>query len=113
MHNKLVAVATFLAGGVLVGGITFAGVAHGASTNAGTTSTGQSDTQYTAKHAWAQSVPVASGTTTTPLSVPSGERITITSAISSFGGNVSTFCTVATTRRGERFLLAERYDRWL
>ena len=94
---KVAAVGAFLAGGVLVGGVTLAmGVAHGASTTgtALTTSTGQSDAQYTAKHAWAQSVPVTAGTTTTPLSVPSGERITITSAISSFGGNVSTFCTI-------------------
>jgi hypothetical protein len=71
------ALGAFLAGGVLVGGITFAGVAHGAST-AASTSTGQSDAQYIAKHAWVQSIPSSTSTT---LTVPAGDRLTITDAL--------------------------------
>jgi hypothetical protein len=75
-HPKLAALGGFLVGGVLVGGITFAGVAHGAGT---TTPTALSDAQYTAKHAWAQSIPAS---TSTALSVPAGNRLTITDALS-------------------------------
>jgi hypothetical protein len=95
-NPKLAAAATFLAGGVLVGGITLAmGVAHGAgtgalTTNAGTTSAGESSAQYTAKHAWAQ---VVNGSAT--LSIPSGDRLTIT-----FVGGSSAECTVITVVNG-------------
>jgi hypothetical protein len=88
-------VGAFIAGGVLVGGIAFAGVAHGAITNSGTTSTGQSDAQYTAKHAWAQSIPTAN--TPTTLSIPTGERLTITDATDE--GDQTT-CTVSATLNG-------------
>ncbi len=76
-HPKVAALGAFLAGGVLVGGIAFAGVAHGAGT-AASTSTGQSDAQYTAKHAWVQSIPASTSTT---LTVPTGSRLTITDAL--------------------------------
>jgi hypothetical protein len=92
------ALGAFLAGGVLVGGITFAGVAHGVGT--GSTSTGQSDAQYTAKHAWVQSAPLSTaGTSTTSLSIPAGERVTITSAIYSFP-NTYVGCSINATVNG-------------
>jgi hypothetical protein len=71
------ALGAFVAGGVLVGVLTFAGVAHGVST-AASTSTGQSDAQYIAKHAWVQSIPASTSTT---LTVPAGDRLTITDAL--------------------------------
>jgi hypothetical protein len=90
------ALGAFLAGGVLVGGVAFAGVAHGASTDAGTTSTGQTDSQYMAKHAWQQSY---TGTGNVALSIPSGQRLTVTAAVTSTGENISE-CTVNVTVNG-------------
>jgi hypothetical protein len=81
MKSKVALLGAFLAGGVLVGGITWEGVAHGAgmaTTSAGTTSVGQSDALYTAKHAWVQSIPANTSTT---LTVPAGDRLTITDAL--------------------------------
>ncbi len=68
------------------------GAAHGVST-AASTSTGQSDAQYTAKHAWAQTI---SGSGATTLSIPSGERLTITFA----NGGAGDQCTVNATLNG-------------
>ena len=91
------AVGSFLAGGVLVGGVAFAGVAHGAGTGAtaALTRAGQSDAQYTAKHAWAQTVSTVAGTTTT-LTIPSGDRLTVTFA----NGGVQMQCTIKATLNG-------------
>jgi hypothetical protein len=93
------ALGAFLAGGVLVGGVAFAGVAHGASTNAGSTSTGGSDAQYTAKHAWAQSVPNNNSAMT--VSVPTGERVTITGAFHDANGIDA--CTLSGSVDGASF----------
>ena len=96
------AVGAFLAGGVLVGGVAFAGVAHGASTAVTTaaTSTGQSDAQYTAKHAWAQIVPTGPSDPITTLSIPSGQRLTITEAMGSATGVTGVGCGITGTLNG-------------
>ena len=88
-NPKLIAASAFLAGGVVVGGITLGtAVAHGAGTpGAGK---GLSDAQYTAKNAWVQSV-----TTSATLSIPSGDRLTITQAD---GGGIE--CTVTASVNG-------------
>ena len=87
----------FLAGGMLVGGITFAGVAHGVGTET-STSTGQSDAQYTAKHAWAQSFTVNGPAQSFTLSIPADNRLTITSDVVGIGDDVS--CTYDTSVNG-------------
>jgi hypothetical protein len=61
---------------------------------AAATSTGQSDAQYTAKHAWAQLV---AGGTTIPLSIPSGDRLTITSVQ---GGDTNGKCFINASLNG-------------
>jgi hypothetical protein len=94
--NPKAAIGAFLAGGVVVGGITFAGVAHGAGTSS--TSTGQSDAQYMAKHAWVQSV-TPNGTVAT-LSIPSGDRLTITSALGGVNGGAFIGCNLYATVNG-------------
>lgn len=90
-HPKAAALGAFLAGGVLVGGITFAGVAHGAGT--GTPGKGLSDAEYTAAYAWGQSIKTSKPTTT--LSIPTGDRLTITNADGGDGN-----CTVTGSVNG-------------
>ncbi len=90
------ALGAFVAGGVLVGGLTFAGVAHGVST-AASTSTGQSDAQYIAKHAWVQSIPASTSTT---LTVPAGDRLTITDALYRNVGDCSLNIVLSGTSHG-------------
>jgi hypothetical protein len=91
-NPKLMAAGAFFAGGVLVGGITLGtAVAHGAGTGAG--GKGQSDAQYTAKNAWAQDGDASS----TALTIPSGDRLTITAAVSFNGG---TTCQINATVNG-------------
>jgi hypothetical protein len=82
-HPKAAALGGLLTGSVLVGAVTLGmGVAHGA-TNGGSKSTGRSDSQYQAKHAWAQ--PSSSGPNIS-LSIPEGDRLTITDAIENENG---------------------------
>ena len=77
-HPKAAALGAFLAGGVLVGAVSLGmGVAHGA--GSGAAGKGLSDAQYTAKNAWAQTIP--SGGVGTTLLVPAGDRLTITDAL--------------------------------
>ena len=90
-HPKVTALGAFLAGGVLVGGITFATSAHGAGT--GTPGKGLSDAEYTAAYAWGQSIKTSKPTTT--LSIPTGDRLTITSANGGDGN-----CTVTGSVNG-------------
>jgi hypothetical protein len=90
-HPKAAAVGAFLAGGVLVGGITFATAAHGAVT--GTPGKGLSDAEYTAAYAWGQSIKTSKPTTT--LSIPTGDRVTITIADGGDGN-----CTVTGSVNG-------------
>ena len=96
-NPKLAALGAFLAGGVLIGGITLGtSVAHGASTaSTSTASAGQSAAQYTAKHAWVQAVPASQ----TALSIPVGDRLTLTSAIKPGAGNDEA-CSISTTVNG-------------
>jgi hypothetical protein len=85
---KVAAVGAFLAGGVLVGTITFAaGAAHGTNyvtTTTTTTNPGkyESSAQFEAQQAWVQSIP--SGGSSVALTIPSGDRLTITSAVGQF-----------------------------
>jgi hypothetical protein len=102
-HPKLVALGAFMAGGVLVGGFTVAaGVAHGAGSHAQERSTLNS--QYSDAHAWAQAIPTAaSAPETTPLSIPSGERLEITSAVAGVNGPTGQSmlpCTMEATVNG-------------
>jgi hypothetical protein len=90
-HPKVAALGAFLAGGVLVGGITFATAAHGAGT--GTPGKGLSDAEYTAAYAWGQSIKASKPATT--LSIPTGDRLTITSANGGDGN-----CTVTGSVNG-------------
>jgi hypothetical protein len=77
-HPRIAAVGAFLAGGVIVGAVTLAtGVAHGTTTPL--PGLKQSSAEFTARYAWARSIP-AGTTPTAPatLSVPTGDRLTIT-----------------------------------
>ena len=76
-HPKTAALGTFIAGGILVAGVTLAIGAAG-STGSVTTTAVPIDAEYTAKHAWAQSIPL---NVTTTLTVPVGDRLTITDAL--------------------------------
>jgi hypothetical protein len=96
------ALGAFVAGGVLVGGLTFAGVAHGVST-AASTSTGQSDAQYIAKHAWVQSIPPSTSTT---LTIPAGDRLTITDALYRNVGDCSLSIVLSGASHGYPFVTA-------
>jgi hypothetical protein len=93
-NPKLMAAGAFLAGGILVGEIALGtAVVHGAGTTTG--GTGQSSAQYTAKHAWAQATPQSGQSI--PLSVPSGQRLTITGFVT---GGSQVDCTVTSTVNG-------------
>jgi hypothetical protein len=96
---KVAAVGAFLAGGALMGGLTLAaGSAHGAETTTTTTAGALTDAQYTAKHAWVQSIPDAgSGPQMTNLTIPAGDRLTISSAIAGQTNYTTQVCTLSAT----------------
>jgi hypothetical protein len=99
-HPKVTAIGAFLAGGVLVGAFTLAtGAAHGTTVTTTPTNPGQyeSSAQYTAQHAWVQTVP--GGSTAVTLSIPSGDRLAITDALGPTG-SVNALCSVAATLKG-------------
>jgi hypothetical protein len=85
---------SFVCGGAAVGAFALSsGVAHGVvtTTSKAVPGKGQSDAMYTARNAWAQTVAVSASTT---LSIPPGDRLTITAAL----GNPS--CTLTGSLNG-------------
>jgi hypothetical protein len=93
------AAAAFIAGGAAVGALTLAsGVAHGTTTPI--PGLKMSSSQYTASYAWAQTVPVETTPATTTLSIPSGDRLTITSALVDVTGIGQATCYVNATVNG-------------
>ncbi len=94
-HPKLAALGVFAAGGALVGAFSLAaGVAHGA----GTTNPGakESSAQYTAQEAWQETIPFNAATA---LSIPTGDRLTITSVLSPLSGGTDQ-CGLTTVVNG-------------
>lgn len=100
MDSKLAALGAFLAGGALVGVITLAtGSAHGVGTT--TPAYTESSAQYTAQSAWVQSITtIVSGTATTALSIPSGQRLTITGVIAGGQDTVGIECNISGEMNG-------------
>jgi hypothetical protein len=99
--HRTAVIEAFLGGGVLVGGITGDERGSRAGTTTTTTSIPRnylSSAEYSARYAWAQSIPMEVGTT---LSVPIRKRVTIAGALHDQNGIDS--CSLSGTLSGVQF----------